>query len=130
MKAKLEHKKPQDATWNYIKPVKKDVYINNFHVTVVEPEIEQVIIRRIESNFDFFMMVKNAVKTAEDTYLATYKDSEFIIKTQNGLINSIEYKDEFENDVRISFSNQKQNIEIDKEVFFAKYPLDFDVIGD
>ena len=52
--------KPQNAVWNYNKPIKKDVYINSFNVTVVEPEIEQVIIRQIESNFDFFTMIENA----------------------------------------------------------------------
>ena len=54
--------KPQNALWNYLKPIKKDVFINRFEVTVIEPEIEQVIIRRIESNFDFFNMIENAKK--------------------------------------------------------------------
>ena len=95
--------KPQNAIWNYVKPIKKDVYINKYRVIVVEPEIEQVIIRKIKSNFDFFMMIKNAVQID---------------------------KNKFENDVKISFKNQKQNIKIDKEVFVAKYPLEFDIIRD
>ena len=122
--------KPQNAIWNYVKPIKKDVYINKYRVIVVEPEIEQVIIRKIKSNFDFFMMIKNAVQIDKNKYEANYKESKFIIIIENNLIKTISYKDEFENDVKISFKNQKQNIKIDKEVFVAKYPLEFDIIRD
>ena len=126
----ISAQKPQNAIWNYIQPIKKDVYINQFSVTIVEPEIEQVIIRKIESNFDFFMMIKNAVKIDKNTYKANYKESKFIIIIENNLIKSISYKDAFENDVKIVFKNQKQNIKIDDEVFVAKYPLEFDIIRD
>ena len=122
--------KPQNAVWTYKKPIEKDIYINQYSVTIVEPEIEQVIIRQIESNFDFFMMIKNAKKTGENIYVANYKESKFTILTENNLIKSISYKDEFENDVKIVFKNQQQNIEIDNEVFTAKYPLEFDIIRD
>ncbi len=126
----LAAQKPQNAIWNYIKPIQKDVYINQFSVTIVEPEIEQVIIRKIESNFDFFMLIKNAVKVDENTYTANYKESKFTITTKDALIESISYKDEFENDVKIIFSDQKQNIKISSDTFMAKYPLEFDIIRD
>ncbi len=122
--------KPQNALWNYTKPIKKDVYINNFSVTVIEPEIEQVIIRKIESNFDFFSMVQNAKKIDENRYEANYKESKFIITTKNELIESISYIDEFENRVKIVFENQKQNEKINLELFVPKYPLEFDIIRD
>ena len=122
--------KPQNAVWNYLKPVKKDVYLDRFRVTIVEPEIEQVILKRVESNFDFFMMIKNAKKVADDTYEASFKNAKFIIKTEKTLIKSISYKDEFENNVLISFENQKQNIKINENFFIADYPVEYDVIGD
>ena len=126
----VQAKKPQSAVWNYLEPIKKDVYIWKHSVTIVEPEIEQVIIRRIESNFDFFMLIKNAVKISTNTYKANYKESIFIITTKNNLIESISYKDEFDNDIKIVFKNQKQNIDIDENVFVANYPLQFDIIRD
>ncbi len=46
--------KPQNAVWNYTKPINKDVFISRFSATVIEPEIEQVIIRKIDSSLDFF----------------------------------------------------------------------------
>ena len=129
-KGSVQAKRPQEALWNYIEPIKKDVYITPFNIIVVEPEIEQVIVRRIHSNFNFFRMIKNAQLIKENIYKAYYKKAEFIITTKENLIESISYKDEFENNVVISFENQKQNIAIDETVFIAKYPEDFDLIED
>jgi len=122
--------KPQNAKWSYIKPVKKEVYINDFEVTIVEPEIEQVVVKTLESNFDFFKMISNAKKTAENKYTANYKNTKFNIIKKGSFIESISYLDEFENKVQINFKNQKQNQSVDKAVFEPKFPLEFDIIRD
>ncbi|ABB44320.1 Outer membrane lipoprotein carrier protein LolA [Sulfurimonas denitrificans DSM 1251] len=122
--------KPQNARWSYFKPVKKEVYINDYDVTIVEPEIEQVIIRKIESNFDFFKMIENAKENSKDNYTAKYGDTLFNIKKKGDLIESISYLDEFENRVVIIFKSQKQNQAINKILFMPTYPLDFDIIRD
>jgi outer membrane lipoprotein carrier protein len=127
---KITALKPQNAKWSYTKPVKKDVYINDFEVTIVEPEIEQVIVRTLESNFDFFKMISNAKKIAENKYLAHYKDSKFTIIKNGSLIESISYLDEFENRVQIKFKNQKQNQHVNKAIFTPSFPLEFDIIRD
>jgi outer membrane lipoprotein carrier protein len=121
---------PQYAKWNYTSPVKKDVYINEFKVTIVEPEIEQVIIKRIDSSFDFFKMISKANKVKENTYVANYKKKQFTITKSNNLIYSISYKDEFENSVKIIFDNQKQNHKLQKRVFMPHFPLYYDIIRD
>lgn len=126
----IEAQEPQSAVWNYLSPIKKDVYIDRFRVTVVEPEIEQVIVRTIESNFDFFKMIQSAKRITEDKYEGIYRERKFFITTKNNLIQSILYKDDFENSVKIIFTNQEQNVRIDEDVFIAKYPLEFDVIRD
>lgn len=122
--------KPQNARWSYYKPVKKEVYVNNFEATIVEPEIEQVIIRSIESTFNFFKMISNAKKIDANKYLAHYKDSNFTIVKKGALIESISYLDEFENRVKIVFKNQKQNQIINEAVFKPVFPLDYDIIRD
>jgi outer membrane lipoprotein carrier protein len=122
--------KPQNAVWNYIQPIKKDVYINRFNVTVIEPEIEQVIIRKIDASLDFFNMIQNAKEIEKDRYEANYKESKFTITTNNKIIESISYVDEFENRVKIVFKNQKQNATINQELFIPRYPLEFDIIRD
>ncbi len=122
--------KPQNALWNYTKPVQKDIYISEFSVTIVEPEIEQVIIRKISSNFDIFKMIKNAKKIEKNRYLATYKDVDFNIIMENNLIKSISYIDKFDNNVEIIFENQKQNREIDKKIFYPNIPVEYDIVRD
>jgi len=122
--------KPRYALWRYIKPVKKDVFINPYEVTIVEEELEQVIIRKLESSLSFFNMIKNAKKINENTYEAFYKESKFTINKKKNQIKSISYIDEFENNVKIVFNNQKTNEDINKNVFIPNYSLDFDIIRD
>jgi len=122
--------KPQFATWNYFTPVRKDIYITPFMVTIVEPEIEQVIVRKIESNFNFFQMIKNAKKIKENVYEANYKNSIFKIIQKENNIESLEYIDEFENNVKVVFKNQRQNHKIPLKIFTPEYPLDYDIIRD
>ena len=105
----LAAQKPQNAVWHYLLPIQKDVYINKYSVTIIEPEIEQVIFRRIETKFDFFNMIQNAKKINSNTYEAQYQNKNFIIKMQNNFIEEILYSDDFENKVSIVFTNQKQN---------------------
>ena len=122
--------KPQNAIWNYTKPIKKDIYVNSYSVTVIEPEIEQVIIRKIDFNLDFFKMIQNAKEIEKNKFLALYKERKFTIITQNNTIKSISYIDEFENKVEIIFENQKQNREIDIEIFQPMIPSEYDIIRD
>ena len=122
--------KPQSALWTYLQPIKKYVYINPRTVTIVEPEIEQVIVKRIESNFNFFNMIQNAQKVDKNSYIAHYQESIFTISTENNLLKSISYRDEFENAVEIIFSNQVQNLEIDQKLFVPFIPLEYDIIND
>ena len=120
--------KPQNALWNYIEPLSKDIYIDSHKVTIIEPEIEQAIIRRIESNFDFFNMISKAKQIDKNSYVALFKNSKFIIKTEKTLIKSISYRDEFDNEVEIIFTNQEQNIKVDESIYIPNIPLDFDII--
>lgn len=124
----LQAKKPLYAIWSYIKPVEKQIFLNKSTVTIVEPEIEQVIIKNIDSNLDFFSIIKNAKKISDNAYKATYKETEFQIEIKNNFIQAISYRDEFENSVNISFSHQKQNHFIDDTVFEASFPQDYDLI--
>ena len=120
----------QKALWKYNFPIKKLVYLNKNKVTIVEPEIEQVIIRYVKSNFNFFNMLKDSKEVSKNKYLTTFNNVNFIINTKDDKIKSINYLDEFENQVKIIFENQKQNIKIDNNKFVPKYDLNFDIIRD
>ncbi|WP_373071034.1 LolA-like outer membrane lipoprotein chaperone [Sulfurimonas sp.] len=122
--------KPDNASWNYVSPIEKQVFISKYEATIVEPEIEQVIIRRISSEFDFFHLVQTAKEISKDNYVTVYNNTKYSIKTNNGLVESIYFLDQFENKVKIVFSAQRQNHKIDKDRFIPKYPIDFDIIRD
>lgn len=129
-KGHITASRPQNAFWKYTTPIEKNVYITSFEVIIVEPELEQVIVRKVSNDFDFFKMIKNAKKVKKDMYRANYKETMFTIATKGDLIISISYLDEFENIVKIKFLNQKQNIKIDNKIFRADFPLDYDIIRD
>jgi len=119
-----------NAKWNYTSPILKDVYITKYEAVIVEPEIEQVIIRTISSDFDFFSLVKSAKKISKNTYIAKFNTKEYKIEEKDGKIKSISFLDHYENKVKILFSNQKQNHKIDSKRFTPNYPMDFDIIRD
>ncbi|EQB34446.1 hypothetical protein M947_10590 [Sulfurimonas hongkongensis] len=129
-KGHISASKPQNALWSYKEPIQKDVFINSHQVIIVEPEIEQVIIRSIGSSLDFFNMIKNAKEIKKGTYEANFENKIFTITTSEEIIESISYIDEFENRVKIVFESQVQNKDINQEIFIPKYPLDFDIIRD
>jgi outer membrane lipoprotein carrier protein len=122
--------KPQNALWKYSSPVLKDVYMNPQTIVIIEPEIEQVIIRKVESNFDFFNMISHAKKIGENRYQTSFQNTKFDIKTKNELVESITYKDEFENKIEIVFKNQMQNESVEKDIFVPKIPEGYDIIKD
>jgi len=62
--------------------------------------------------------------------MAKFENNNFVIVTKNELIESISYIDEFENSVKITFKNQKQNDVIEENIFTPKIPLEFDIIRD
>ncbi len=121
-------KKPQYALWSYTKPITKSVYILENQAIIVEPELEQAIIKKIGKNFDFFKLLHNAQKLSQNKYLARYNNTTFIITTDKKSIQSISYKDEFENSVTINFTNQTENQKIDQKIFEPVIPDDYDVI--
>ncbi len=120
--------KPQNALWSYTSPISKDVYVNQDLVTIIEPEIEQVIKKRITSDLNLFELIKKAKKISEGLYEASYMGKKYLIAFKDDLLESISYKDEFDNSVKILFENQKQNKKIDPTLFTPKIPLDFDII--
>jgi len=127
-KGHIQAKKPQYALWEYKEPVEKSIYITSRKVTIIEPELEQVIIKYISSDFDFFSMMQHAKKIDENSYLAHFKEVKYKINVKDGEIISISYRDEFDNSVTILFTNQVKNRTLKKELFEPKIPLDFDII--
>ncbi len=120
--------KPQFALWKYLKPIQKSVYILSNKIVVIEPDLEQAIIKHLRGNFDFFKIIHNAKKIDKNKYLAKFKDKEYIIETENSTIKSISYKDELGNNIKIIFKNQIENKKIPKERYIPHIPNEYDVV--
>ena len=121
-------KRPDMALWKYEKPIEKSVYIRGKRVVIIEPELEQALIKNINNDIDFFAIISAAKPIGKGKYQTNYMDQIFTITLKQGVIERIEYQDTFENKVVMQFSDQRQNKLIDDEKFTAKVPKEYDII--
>ncbi len=123
-------KRPNMALWHYQKPIEKTVYITAYDVTIIEPELEQVIIKRLGNSIDLLAILASAKKEGKNSYSTFYDNKEYHIMIKGDMITSISYKDAFDNVVKIVFTAQQINKRIDNKRFKADIPADFDIIKD
>lgn len=121
---------PAYALWKYKSPVTKSVYVLRNKVVMVEPELEQAIIKTMQSSFDFFTLLKSAKKVSKNHYEAIFENVKYTILTKGNIVKTIQYEDEFENKITIEFTHQQVNQRIDLNVFNPYIPQGFDIIRD
>ena len=124
----MKSKRPNLALWNYEKPVQKTLYVYDNIVTIVEPDMEQAIIKKMDQNIDIFQIIRNSKKIDNDHFEADYNDQKFLLTFKKELLTSISYKDELDNRVTINFSKQENNKELNNTIFKAVIPEDFDIV--
>lgn len=120
--------KPHYALWQYIQPSLKLIYVNKNKVTIVEPELEQAIVEKLQSGIDFFNIIKNAKKIDKDTYITNFQSVKYTIYTKNSNLKSIKYKDQLDNTILINFTEPITNKDIKLSDFEPKIPLEYDII--
>ena len=125
---KIYIKKPLQIVWQYNEPTKKFVYIKNNNVTIIEPELEQVIISKLDKEFNILELLNNAKKISTSQYLATFNNTQYTLTVINDILQSIGYKDNIDNNILISFSKIDQNKPILDNIFEFKIPTDYDII--
>jgi len=121
--------KPQYALWTYDTPSKKSIYIVKNRATIIEPDLEQVIIRSLHSSIDFFNIIKQAKKINSTTYTTEFQSINYTIKTDKTHLKSIQYTDELDNSISILFTNQIENAIVQEEEFYPNIPEDYDIIN-
>jgi outer membrane lipoprotein-sorting protein len=124
----MDAMRPDRARWDYAKPVRKTVYILGRTVTIVEPELEQAIIKKFQGDIDFFAILSRAERLENGEYLARYGEQRFLIHTENGIPVAITYQDAFENRIRILFSHPSINPTLDPDLFTPEIPEDYDIL--
>ncbi|MCI6988303.1 MAG: LolA-like outer membrane lipoprotein chaperone [Campylobacter sp.] len=126
----LQNLGEQKALWNYFKPNPKTVYFSSSKVTIIEPDLEQVIITKLDKTPNLTVILNNAQKTGEDgIYKAKFDDTIYTIKFSNSLPQNIYYTDKLDNEVSINLSEVSKNLAIDASIFEPNIPSNFDIIN-
>ncbi len=122
-------KRPNFALWHYKTPIEKKLYVYHNVLTVIEPEMEQAIVKRVSDNIDIFNIINNATPLDGNHAEAHYNDQTFLLTfNPKHLLASIAYRDELDNRVTINFSKQQYNLELNTTLFKAIIPEGFDII--
>lgn len=121
-------KRPSMAMWHYKEPIEKTVLITASDVTIIEPELEQAIIKKLDSSIDILAILASAKRHTKESYIAFYDNKEYLITIQDDMIKAISYTDTFDNIVRIVFTAQQINKPISDHLFEAEIPADYDII--
>ncbi len=121
-------KQPSNILWEYNDPIIKNVYIIKDKAIIVEPDLEQVIISKLEKEINILNLMKNSKKISENKYTSSIYNRDYTLTIQNNKLTKINYTDEIDNKVTITFSNIKQNENISKNRFEFTIPFEYDVI--
>jgi len=124
----LHIQEPDKIKWQYQDPIEKFVYVKKNSVTIIEPELEQAIITKIDQEINILNLLKNAKKISTNNYLSLFNNVEYSLTLENKKLNKIAYQDEIENNVIITFTNVQQNHKINKDIFLFTIPFEFDII--
>jgi outer membrane lipoprotein carrier protein len=119
------------ALWNYKTPIIKKIYFINNDVIILEPDLQQAVITSVEEMPDISHILSEAVKTNKQTNKAiTVKidDVDYTISFQNSIPAKIAYVDALDNKIEILLHNTFLNISIDKLIFKADIPKDYDIV--
>jgi len=122
-------KYPSLSLWQYKKPIQKSIYINDRIVTIIEPDLEQAIIQKMENEIDLLKILQSAKKVKKDTYETTFNDTVYTIYIHNQIPLAIEYKDKFDNIIKITFLQQDINTNLKKSLFHPIIDPDYDIIS-
>lgn len=121
-------KKPLKILWRYSDPIEKDVFLINNHVTIIEPDLEQVIISTLQNEIHILDILRNGEKIDENTYKSIVYNKPYIFSIKNNQLSKIEYKDDVDNKVIITFTNIAQNQQINDALYKYDIPNEYDII--
>lgn len=125
---KVIAKKPNYAVWEYTKPVKKIVYVNNDTVIIYEPLLSQAKYLKKKNSVSLDAILKKAKPEGNDEYSAKDGDITYKFKVKDNMIERLTYKDSLENDTEIVFSERKKNSAVSQKTFEFTPSADIDII--
>ena len=119
---------PNSAKWIYKEPIKKIICLMETKALVIEPELEQVTLFRLNKAIPVLKILKRAKEIDAQKYSAKFNGIKYTIYTdKSNLVKKIEYIDELSNLVTISLKNIDTK-PLKKSSIECKIPDDYDII--
>lgn len=116
------------ALWIYAKPTPKKIYFDSDKVVVVEDELEQAVISKLENTPNITKLLKSAKRIKDTLYKTEFDDVEYLVTTDGDLPKRIDYQDKLGNKIKIVFQNVKKDVTIDEATLTPIIPSFYDVI--
>ncbi|WP_081714871.1 LolA-like outer membrane lipoprotein chaperone [Helicobacter fennelliae] len=116
------------AKWIYTAPTHKEIYINDTLTIVYEPLLEQATIGKSRNNIDFLHILQQAKQIDKQTYNTTFENTTYTLTTKDNLPYTLEFHDEFDNQITITFSHIQINQTMQDEIFTFVPPPHIDII--
>ncbi|AFI06113.1 LolA-like outer membrane lipoprotein chaperone [Helicobacter cetorum] len=125
----LKAKAPNLALWIYEKPLKKEIYMNAKEVVIYEPSLFQATISKLQRKADFFSILKQLKKQPDNSFIATIDKTTYRLVFKDGKPFVLEFKDEMDNLVKITFSQVEINPKISDAIFvFEPKDTNIDIV--
>ncbi len=121
-------KVPNRARWEYDKPVKKTICLLKDRAWVIEPDLEQATLYRLDKAIPLLAILEHAKKIDETHYTARYNGVEYAIRVdEKKRLQSVEYHDELGNRVQLRFSHIDTS-DFNASLLQCTIPEDYDII--
>ena len=121
-------KVPDRAKWVYERPIRKVICLDRDRAWVIEPELEQATIYRLDKAIPLVAILKKAKKIDENRYEARYNGTTYELSVDEKMQPStLSYDDELGNRVTMRFSRFKTGPISDKALE-CSIPKEYDVI--
>ena len=95
---------------------------------MVEPDLEQVIIKSISTSFQLINLLEDSQKIDENRYSTKVNEKEYLFILKNSILHRVIYNDELGNFIEVTFTNPKIDKEIGDNLFIPNIPNYFDRI--
>lgn len=125
---KFEAKAPSFAKWVYLKPLKKEIYIDGQDVIIYEPNLAQATMSHLKENADFISILKKATLSSDGKYHSKVGNTSYELTLKDKKPYLLEFIDEFGNQIEMKFSNVSINTPIDEKDFIFVPTSDIDII--
>ncbi|WP_300362642.1 LolA-like outer membrane lipoprotein chaperone [Hydrogenimonas sp.] len=97
-------KLPNRAKWSYTVPVAKTICLTKERAWVIEPELEQATLYRLDRTIPILAILEKAEKIGDNLYKAEYNGIDYTIRVDGKKrLESVEYTDELGNRVTLRF---------------------------